>query len=582
MRKKILIILSIVFASCTNTTTDKNSSNTDVEFANFSNKFIEEFWLHNPEFASSVGYHKHDSLLTIMSPELIKNEIAFYNGLKKEAEKFNGKELSKNNSSDIEIIKNQINLQLFYLQEYKSYEWNPGNYNLSATISEMLAGKYEPLENRLKNINKKISKANLYYSNAKNLIKNPTKEHTSLAIEQCEGSLATFELDLKDSIKKSKLTEAEKEEFLKNNELAYNEQKSYIAFLKTIDLSNAKSIRLGKNLYLKKFDLEMESGYDAKTIFEKALARKNELHKEMYQLSDKLWSKYFKSKPKPNDTIVLIRSVIEELSKTHCKPQEFQTTIEKQIPELESFIRKKNLIDLDSTKPLVVRKEPEYMKGVAGASISSPGPYDKNGNTYYNVGTLSAYSKESAESYLREYNNYTLQILNIHEAIPGHYTQLVYANQSPSLIKSIFGNNPMIEGWAVYGERMMLENGYPNLDGPSTDEMWLMYYKWHLRSVCNTILDYSIHVLNLSKEDGLKLLEKEAFQQNAEAENKWKRASLTNVQLCSYFTGYSEIFELREECKKRDGKNFDLKKWHNQFLSYGSAPVKIIKKFMIE
>jgi uncharacterized protein (DUF885 family) len=222
------------------------------------------------------------------------------------------------------------------------------------------------------------------------------------------------------------------------------------------------------------------------------------------------------------------------------------------------------------------------MKGVAGASISSPGPYDKNGNTYYNVGSLASYTKEAAESYLREYNDYTLQILNIHEAIPGHYTQLVYANQSPSLIKAIFGNNPMIEGWAVYGERMMLENGYPNLNGPSTDEMWLMYYKWHLRSVCNTILDYSIHVLSISKEDALNLLEKQAFQQNAEAENKWRRATLTSVQLCSYFTGYAEIFELREECKKRDGEKFDLKKWHNKFLSYGSAPVKIIRKFMLE
>jgi uncharacterized protein (DUF885 family) len=225
----------------------------------------------------------------------------------------------------------------------------------------------------------------------------------------------------------------------------------------------------------------------------------------------KLWNKYLKNKPKPKDSLLLVRNVIEELSKVHCKSEEFQVTIEKQIPELEKFITAKNLIDLDSTKPLVVRKEPEYMKGVAGASISSPGPYDKNGNTYYNVGSLASYTKEAAESYLREYNDYTLQILNIHEAIPGHYTQLVYANQSPSLIKAIFGNNPMIEGWAVYGERMMLENGYPNLNGPSTDEMWLMYYKWHLRSVCNTILDYSIHVNNMSEKEALNLLMNEAF-----------------------------------------------------------------------
>ncbi len=216
------------------------------------------------------------------------------------------------------------------------------------------------------------------------------------------------------------------------------------------------------------------------------------------------------------------------------------------------------------------------MAGVAGASISAPGPYDKNGNTYYNVGSLSGWDNDKAESYLREYNKYILQILNIHEAIPGHYTQLVYSNQSPSLIKSLFGNNAMIEGWAVYSERMMLENGYEN-----SPEMWLMYYKWNLRSTCNTILDYSVHTKNMSQEEALNLLVNEAFQQKTEADGKWKRVSVTQVQLCCYFTGYTEIYDFREELKKRMGEKFNLKLFHEQFLSYGSAPVKYIKELML-
>lgn len=113
----------------------------------------------------------------------------------------------------------------------------------------------------------------------------------------------------------------------------------------------------------------------------------------------------------------------------------------------------------------------------------------KNGTAYYNVGTLEGWEPERAESYLREYNKYVLQILNIHEAIPGHYVQLVYSNKSPSIIKSVFGNGAMIEGWAVYSELMMLENGY----GDNEPEMWLMYYKWNLRATCNTILDIGVH-----------------------------------------------------------------------------------------
>jgi uncharacterized protein (DUF885 family) len=223
------------------------------------------------------------------------------------------------------------------------------------------------------------------------------------------------------------------------------------------------------------------------------------------------------------------------------------------------------------------------MAGLAGASISSPGPYDKNGNTYYNVGSLSGWPKDKAESYLREYNHYILQILNIHEAIPGHYTQLIYSNRSPSLVKSVFGNGAMVEGWAVYTELMMLENGYGAVsDGPEAEpEMWLMYYKWNLRSTCNTLLDYGVHVNGMTREDAISLLVNEAFQQQAEAEGKWRRVTLSQVQLCSYFTGFSEILNLREEIRKKKGDQFNLKDFHEKFLSYGSAPVKYIRQAML-
>jgi len=174
---------------------------------------------------------------------------------------------------------------------------------------------------------------------------------------------------------------------------------------------------------------------------------------------------------------------------------------------------------------------------VAGASMTAPGPYDKGGNSYFNVGSLANWNADKAESYLREYNNYTLQILCMHEAIPGHYVQQVFANKAPGIVKAVFGNGAMAEGWAVYSEEMMLDNGY----GADEPEMRLMWYKWHLRSVCNTILDYSVHANNMTKEQAIKMLTKEAFQQQTEADNKWKRVSVSSVQLTSYYTGYKEI-----------------------------------------
>jgi len=247
------------------------------------------------------------------------------------------------------------------------------------------------------------------------------------------------------------------------------------------------------------------------------------------------------------------------------------------MPLLEQFIIENDLLDMDSSRPLVVRETPEYQRGFAGASVDAPGPYDATANTYYNVTPLDHYTAEQAESYLREYNHWILQILNIHEAMPGHYTQLIHANKSPSKIKSIFGNGAMIEGWAVYSEKMMLESGY----GAQEPEMWLMYSKWNLRVVVNTILDYSIQVKGMTKEDGLNMLLKEAFQEQTEAEGKWRRATLSQVQLTSYFNGFSEIYAFREELKQKMGNQFKLKEFHNKFLSYGSAPVPVIRKLML-
>jgi uncharacterized protein (DUF885 family) len=280
----------------------------------------------------------------------------------------------------------------------------------------------------------------------------------------------------------------------------------------------------------------------------------------------------------PQDTLAIVRDVVAALSREHATPERFVDAVRAQMPELVRWVDEHNLLTQDPTQPLVVRETPLYMRGSgAGASVSAPGPYDKGADTYYNVEPFVDLPPAQAQSYLREYNTYTLQILNIHEAIPGHYTQLVYANRSPSLIKSILGNGAMIEGWAVYAERMMLESGY----GGNTDEFWLMWDKWNMRVTLNAILDHEVQAGNTTEAQAVEMLRRDGFQEEAEARNKWLRATLSQVQLSSYFTGYTEIYDLREELKKKKAKEFNLKAFHEQFLSYGSAPVKYIREMML-
>jgi uncharacterized protein (DUF885 family) len=257
-------------------------------------------------------------------------------------------------------------------------------------------------------------------------------------------------------------------------------------------------------------------------------------------------------------------------------PADYLTAVEQLIPQLVQWVQQHRLMDLDLSKPLEVRATPAYERGLAAAGIEAPGPYDPAARTYFNVDPLDQRGPEQAESMLREYNRWMLPVFIIHEAIPGHYVQLMYANRSASRIKSIFGNGAMIEGWAVYSERMMLESGY----GGDAPEQWLMYWKWYLRSVTNVILDYGVHVLDMSRDAAQELLTRAAFQTEQEAENKWLRVQRTSVQLTQYYAGFSAIYALRERLRQQQGAGFDLKRFHERFLSYGSAPVALIAALM--
>ncbi|MCF8464880.1 MAG: DUF885 domain-containing protein [Flavobacteriales bacterium] len=577
MRNFVFLIASVLLISCGDKKEEK-----PLDFKSFEDRFIHEFWKHNPGWASYVGYHDYDSLLVAPTEENRLAEVAFCNAYLDSLKIFDESKMSKTELTDLMMIRDQLQATIWYAEVFKEYEWNPSNYNVGGAFGIIINGNYAPLDARLRAISSKMEKLDAYYAAAKANIKNPTVQHTDLAIMQNAGALEVFGTSLIDSVHASGLNDAEKENLFANIEFAKMAIQDYIDFLekeiKPTHDKHARDFRIGKELFDQKFKHEIVSSYSAEEIYGKAVVAKAELHGKMFGITQELWLTYFPKEKMPADSLIAIRKMIDVLSLQHCHRDSFQSTIAEQIPELTAFVKNKDLLYLDPEKPLVVRKEPAYMAGVAGASISAPGPYDKYGDTYYNVGSLANYTDAEAESYLREYNTYILQILNIHEAIPGHYAQLVYANQAPSLVKSIFGNGTMIEGWAVYTERMMLEEGYGN----NSKEMWLMYYKWNLRTVCNTILDYSIHVNGMTEQQALDLMVNQAFQQEAEAKGKWRRATLTQVQLCSYFTGFYEIMQLRDELKAKKGKGFKLKAFHEEFLSFGSAPVKYVRELMLD
>lgn len=559
---------------------EATKENINQSFDQFKNNLIEEFWKLNPSYALYVGYYKYDDQLVIPNESANKATLEFSQEKLAALREYDVNQLNSNNAGDYYIIENQLESSIWYINEYKGGEWNPSRYNVAGAFGLILNTDYKSLDERLRTISTRLNNVPAYYQTAIQNIKVPTLEHTDLAIQQNKGALGVFDKSIPDKMAESSLTEDEKAELKLKLSSATTAINGYINWLeskrKSLVDGAAKDFRIGKALYEKKFKLDIVSEYSAKELYDRAVQSKQELHAEMIKITHQLWQKYFKDTEIPKDDLAAVKMMIDHLSVKHVTRDQFVNEVKRQIPLIEAFIKEHDLVDMDPSRPLVVRETPEYQRGFAGASVNAPGPYDATANTYYNVTPLDHYTEEQAESYLREYNHWILQILNIHEAVPGHYVQLVHANKSPSLIKSIFGNGAMIEGWAVYSERMMLEAGYAN----NEPEMWLMYSKWNLRVVMNTILDYSIQVLGIDQQQGLDLLMNQAFQERTEAEGKWRRATLSQVQLTSYFNGYAEIYEFREEVKKKLGERFNLKEFHNEFLSYGNAPVPIIKRLM--
>lgn len=578
----ILFILAFfVITACTNKTLKQIPHDGNESFNIYKEDFLLRLWQLYPGKAGWAGLHSYDSILNVNSPEYREKLVATLGEIDNNLQSFDLVKLDDANKMDFHLIKNFIDKELWSIKELRDYEWNPSANNIAGRAWSIINGNYADLDTRLKILSALLAKAPSYYQAGINNLKTPTLEHLELGIIQNKGGLKIFDGGLLDSISGSDLSEADKAILIKRIDKSKEAISNYVSTLESIrsELTpeSAKSPRVGKEMFFKKFELEINSGYSAEEIYEKALQEKKFLHKQMIVITDTLWDNYLANKKKPADKIEMVSMLINKIAEKHVSRERFFDEINRQITVLAAFVKDKDLLTQDPEKPLVVRETPEYMRGGgAGASISSPGPYEAERDTYYNVTPLDSYTDQQAESYLREYNNYTLQILNIHEAIPGHYTQLVYGNKSPSIIKSILSNGAMVEGWANYSEIMMLEEGYN--DSP---EMWLMRNKWHLRGVTNTILDYSFHVLGIDKEEAMKLMMEEAFQEQTEAENKWRRVKLSSVQLSSYFTGFTQIYELRNELKAKQGDDFNLKEFHEHFLSYGNAPVKHIRELMM-
>ncbi|MBI3439781.1 MAG: DUF885 family protein, partial [Proteobacteria bacterium] len=246
--------------------------------------------------------------------------------------------------------------------------------------------------------------------------------------------------------------------------------------------------------------------------------------------------------------------------------------------EARQFVQSKDLITLPPGLVRVI-EIPAFARGFAVAYCDSPGPLERNLATFYCVLPIPTdWTPEQATSFLREYNTRAIADVGVHEAMPGHYVQLFHSNSYPSVVRAILGSGSFIEGWAVYAESMMVQEGF-RADDPLYR---LSQLKVRLRTITNAIIDQAIHCDGMTQEEMMHLLTQTAFQEEREAAGKWRRAQLSVTQLSTYFVGVTEHDVTRAAYQQHYGAAFNLKTYHDGVLAYGSPPMRYARALLMD
>jgi uncharacterized protein (DUF885 family) len=278
----------------------------------------------------------------------------------------------------------------------------------------------------------------------------------------------------------------------------------------------------------------------------------------------------------------IISEVIDRINDDHVEPAQLLDKVREQAKGIRVYIVQKNLLTLSERDNMKIVPTPEFLRGVYSvAGFHSAPALDPTGDAEYWVTPIDPSTpKDKAESKLREYNNWMLQYLTMHEALPGHYTQFEHANnlqpESRRILRGLLGNGSYVEGWGEYAVKEMEDSGYANHD----PRFVLMVQKIRLRVITNSILDIRMQSRNMTDQEALDLMQQKAFQTKAEAEGKLRRAKLTAGQLITYYVGYLQWNALRDKMQSELGNRFDLKKFDDTALDEGPLPIPLLEPLL--
>jgi uncharacterized protein (DUF885 family) len=530
----------------------------------------------NPSVATVDGVHDYDSQLEAYSRSGIDANIKTLQQWEAKIAAVDPGTLGERVRGDRDLVLNNIHSTLLTLQTIRPWQKNPDTYSSGITSSafSLMERKFAPPETRLRAliVREKLMPAALAEAHAN--LDNPPKIYTQIALEQLPGLVHFFQNDVPAAF--TDVTDAElRKQFDASNAAVIKSLQDYQAWLQKDVLPRSHGdFQIGAVAFRDKlkYDEMVTLPLDKLIAIDMANMRQNQ--------------RQFAEVAKQLDPTKTPREVLAELGSDYPAPDKILDTFRATFDHLVAFIRQKQIITIPSDVRPIVEETPPFMRATTFASMDTPGPYEKVAKeAYFNV-TLPepGWDKQRTQEFMAQFSYPVISSIAAHEAYPGHYIQFLWMHRLDDPVRKVLGANTNVEGWAHYCEQMMLDEGLAQFEFPTDKRQQLMLRLGQLQDAllrnARFVVGIKLHTGQMTMAQAVDFFASEGYQSRAVGEVETKRGTSDPTYL--YYTlGKLQILKLRADLQAKQGKDFDLTKFHDSFMQQGFAPIRIVRKAML-
>ncbi|MBF4492271.1 DUF885 domain-containing protein [Flavobacterium sp. MR2016-29] len=574
--KNIFILSSILFFSIfsCNKKQDDSSGSGDEAFLKLSEEYITQNLEWNPQMGVYLGLHEYDGKVGHFNKKTIAARIAALKKFDSQFAAIDSSALNKKNYYDWKIIKSNVKNELFSFEDLKPLNKNPMTYAGAIDVNIYIQRNFAPLEQQIKSIIAIEKEAPRIYKDAKeNLQDSLALPHIQLAIDIAKGSASFLGNDLLVALKSVK-NDSLMKAFTEANKNAIAAINDYATFLEKEKLPKATNkYAIGVDNYKKMLLYQEEIKLSPDEILAIGL---KELKKE--QASFNAAAKIINPNKKPID-------VYNDMQKEHPTAQNLIPDAKKNIEAIRQYLIDHKIVTMPSEVRVKIQETPAYARATSTASMDSPGPFETKATQafYYITPVDPKWTPKQQEDWLAQFNYYTTDIVSIHEAYPGHYTQFLHSNASKtSKIQKVFMSYAYVEGWAHYTEKMMIDEGYGNNGDPIKAAKYRLAQSGDaLLRICRLCVSINTHCHGMNVDDATKFFMNNWYQGDKPSRQEALRGTYDPGYLF-YTLGKLQILKLREDYKKQEGSNYSLQKFNDAMLDNGMPPVQILRELLLK